>query len=61
MNVLKAVNPADDTPAALSVNLRLQAGPTGVMQARQGLARQSPKRYLCPVPASGIFAELSIY
>jgi len=60
MNVLKAVNPAGDTPAAFSVNLGLQTVPTGVMQARQGLARQSLTRYLCPVPASGIFAELSM-
>jgi hypothetical protein len=33
MNVPKAVNPADDTPAVFSVNLRLQAVSTGVMQA----------------------------
>jgi len=54
MNVPKAVNPADDTPAVFSVNLRLQAVPTGVIQADQGLARQSPKRYVRPVPARGI-------
>jgi len=53
MNVLKAVNPVGDTPAAISVNLRLQAVPTGAMRARLGLARQSPKRYLCPMPARG--------
>jgi hypothetical protein len=60
MNVPKAVNPADDMPAAFSVNLRLQEIATGVMQVCQGLARQSPKRYLCSVTAKGIFAELSI-
>jgi len=60
MNVLKSINPADDTPAAFSVNLRLQEVATGVMQVCQGLARQSPKRYLCSVTAKEIVAELSI-
>jgi hypothetical protein len=55
MNVPKAVNPADDMPAAFSVNLRLQEIATGVMQVCQGLARQSPKRYLCFVPGTGDF------
>lgn len=61
MNVLKAVIPADDRPAAFPVNPRLQVGPTVVMQARQGVARQSPKRYLCPVPARGFSLNYRIY
>src|SRR6186713_1265928 len=62
MNVLKAVNHVDDTPAAFSVNPGLQMAPMGVMQTRQGLAHQSPKRYLWPVPMPGfrrIFAILN--
>jgi hypothetical protein len=57
MNVLKAVNHVDDTPAAFSVNPGLQMAPMGVMQTRQGLAHQSPKRYLWPRAHAGISAN----
>jgi hypothetical protein len=51
MNVLTAANSAGDTPAASSVNPGLKTVPTGLLQAEQGLARQSLKRYLCEGPA----------
>lgn len=62
MNVLKAVVPRGRQARAFSVNPRLQVGPAVVMQVRQGVARQSPKRYyICPVPAGGFSANYRIY